>query len=128
MTISAADLASMAAEQALFMPDVATVVRQTITLDDAGDQVISEANAYTNRPCEATPRVLREIAERETGEEIKSGVRWNVVFALGTVIKTDDRLIVTNLETGLVQTLHVTAILAHETFSTGVAVNAVKTE
>ena len=125
---SPADVAAMADAQEAFLPDACTVERPTKTRTVAGGEGHTYANVYTDIPCFATARVLRQIAERVVGGQVKGGVRWEVIFARETDIRIDDKLTVTSAETGRTIVLHVTAILSPEAFSTAVIVNAVDTQ
>lgn len=123
--ISARDLARMAAAQKAFMPGRATVKRKTFVRNAAGDHTPTVTIVYTDLPLVDTPRVLRQIAERDVGEKVQGGVRWEIVLPLGTVIELDDEVHVTNAETGLVNVYLVTANLGYEAYATALTINAV---
>src|SRR5688572_9127753 len=92
--ISARELRKMRAAQDLFFPDTCTVVRVTETINDHGGVERTETNVYTDLPCEATPKVLRQLIEHVVGGSIVSAVRWNITMPFGTVIELNDRIIV----------------------------------
>lgn len=115
-----ADIASMQACQNDYFPDVCTVHRPNKIRNVAGGETATDTTPYVNLPCQATPRVLRQLSERIAGERIESGVRWVIVVPAGTLIKLDDTITVTEHGTGRVKTFTVNGIQADESWETAV--------
>jgi hypothetical protein len=67
-------------------------------------------------------RVLREISERDLGGQLKSSVRWLVVFAHETNIGLDDVLHVTVAGASAVQIYNVVGLLSDESWDTATGV------
>ncbi len=75
-----------------FLPDAADILRPDKIVTAVGGSTDIYVTVATGVPCQASPRVLRQLTERIAGGQIESGVRWVIVFALGVDVRLDDRL------------------------------------
>lgn len=115
------ELARMQAEQLRFLPDKATVRRPVTTLNVAGGQTPTWTTPYVDYPCQASPRVLRQLTEKVEGGRPESGIRWVVVFPWGTILTNDDEVVVTEHGTGTVRTFEVNGVQSAESYETAVS-------
>lgn len=109
------------------LPDTATVRRPTAVKNAVGGTTSGWTTAYTALPCHSQSRILREIKEDDAGASIRSGVRWVVRFAYGTVVELDDELDITE-RNGATYTLRVTSLLSPHSYGTAFGVQCIRVQ
>lgn len=118
----------MRACEAAFLPDRATVHRPIETVNIAGATTTTDSTPYVGIPCEATPRVLRQLIEHIGGGRIESAVRWNVTMPYGTDILLNDVIHVTPAGLTSVMILEVNGLLSDESWETAVTAECMRVQ
>lgn len=119
---NAARLARMRATQARYLPDRCTIKRPAKTKTATGGTTDTLADFATNVPCDAKARVLREVSERDMGGQIKSSIRWIVVFAYGQDVRLDDQLWITPNGSSELLKIQVIGLLSTESWDTATGI------
>ena len=113
--LSASDLTTMRAAQALALPDTATRTRKTYVSDGMGGQTASETT--TSYACRIAPTSGREL---EIAARLTSAVTFTVTLPYDVDVTADDELTVDG------RTFKVVAVLAGGAWQTALRVLAVE--
>ena len=109
----------MTKHQETNLPDVATIRRPTYVVNELGGTEDTYIAVYEDIPIYSESRILREIKEDVTGSIVQSGVRWVChVKREHNDIRLDDRVEITETNTGITYTLEVTSLLSPQSYST----------
>jgi len=113
--LSASDLTTMRAAQALALPDTATRTRKTYVSDGMGGQTPSEST--TSYACRLAPTSGREL---EVAARVTSAVTFTVTLPYDADVVASDELTVNG------RTFQIVAVLRGEAWQTALRVLAVE--